>query len=89
MIVGAADEAAHPVGVAGAPAQNDHGQIGIDARGEPIGRAHSIQQHESVPVLEAEVQHDQRRLAHLDRPQALRHAAGANRRKTIRGQILQ
>ena len=89
MIVGPAGEAAHPVGVAGPSAQHDHGQLRIDARGESVGRAHPVEHLEAAPVLQPEVKHHERRLAHLDRPQALPHAAGADRREPVRGQVLQ
>jgi hypothetical protein len=40
----------------------------VYARGEPIRGADAIQQSQPVPVLQAEVEHHQGRLAHLDRP---------------------
>jgi hypothetical protein len=41
-VVGAAGEAAHPIGLAGAAAQHDHGQVGIDPRRQPVRRAHAV-----------------------------------------------
>jgi hypothetical protein len=88
VVVGAAGEAPHPVGVAGAAAQHDRGQVGVDARGEPVGRLHPVEEGQPAAVLEPEVQHDQGRLANLDRPQRLTGAGGARDPESVRRQVL-
>jgi hypothetical protein len=60
VIVGPAGEAAHPVGVAGPSAEDDHRQVRVDARGEPVGGADAVEQGQAIPVLQGEIEHDQR-----------------------------
>ena len=43
VLVGAAGEAPHAVGLRHPPGQHDHGQIGVDPRRQAVRRAHAIE----------------------------------------------
>ena len=58
VVVGPAGEAAHAIGLAGAPGQDDHRQLRVDPGGEPVGCAHAVEQLEAVAVLERQVQQE-------------------------------
>jgi hypothetical protein len=68
VIVGALSEAAVPIGVP-TPTQHDHGKLGVDTGGEPVGGPDPVEQRDAAAVLQAEVEHDQLGLAHVDRAQ--------------------
>jgi hypothetical protein len=89
MIVGSAGEAPHPIGVARPAAQHDHRHVGVDARCEPVGRPHPIEKNEPAPVLEREIEHYEHRLAHLDGPQALRHAGRPTHPEAVRCEVVE
>ena len=89
VIVGPAGEAAHAIGVTAPAAQDDHRQVGVDTRREPVGGPDPVEQTEPVAVLEQEVEHYQRGLAHLDRPQALPRPARAGDPKAVGGQVVE
>ena len=76
MIIGAAVEAAHAVGLPGPAGEHHDGQLGIDARGQAVGGADAIEQLEPVGPAKGEIEQDQARLPHLDRPHALRRTGG-------------
>jgi hypothetical protein len=64
---GSAREAPYAVRVPGSPAQHDHREVGVDARREAVGVPNPVEQRQPAAVVEDEVEHHQRRLAHLDR----------------------
>ena len=66
VIVGSAREAPHPVGLSCPSGQDDHRQIRIDPRREPIGGTHPVEQVEPAAGLEREVQQHQARPPYLD-----------------------
>ena len=76
MIIGAAVEAAHAVGLPGPAGEHHDGQLGIDAVGQAVGGADAIEQLEPVGPAKREIEQDQPRLPHLDRPHALRRTGG-------------
>ena len=88
MVVRAALEAAHAIGLAGPPGQDDHREIGIDASGEPVGRAHAIEHVQAASALEAQVEQHQAGAAHLDRAQPLGGARRARHPEAVGGQIV-
>jgi hypothetical protein len=51
MIIGSALEAAHAVGLAGAAGQHYHRQIGVDARGLPVGGSHAVEHVQAAGCL--------------------------------------
>lgn len=67
VVVGPAGERAHAVRVADPAAQHDHRHVGIDSGGEPVGSPDAVQQSEAAAVLQAQVEHHQRGLTHLNR----------------------
>ena len=87
VVVGPAREAANPVGVAGAAAQHDHREVGVDRRPGRRRRARG-RAGEAAAVREAQVEHHQRRLAHLDGPQALPRP-GAGHAEAVGGEVVE
>jgi hypothetical protein len=89
MVVSPAGEAAHPVGLAGAAGEDDDRELGVDSRRQTVGRPDAVEQVEAAAVLEQEVEHDERGLAHLDRPQTLAHPARAGDAEAVGGEIVE
>jgi hypothetical protein len=89
VIVGPAGEAANSVRLARAAREHDHRRLRVDARGEAVGRANPIQHVEAAAVREKEVEHDERGLAHLDRPEALARPARARDTEAVSGEIVE
>jgi hypothetical protein len=83
MIVSSAGEAADAIGVSRSSAQHDHRQVGIDPGREPV------EQRQAAAVVEDQVQHHERGLAHLDRPQALPRPARPGDGEAVRGQVVE
>ena len=89
VVVRPAGEAAHPVRVAGASGEHDHRQGGVEARGQPVGRPDAVEQRQSACALESQVEHHERRLAYLDRPQTLFHAARPGHTEAVGGEVVE
>jgi hypothetical protein len=89
VVVGSPVEAPHPVRVAGAAGEDDHGRVGVDPRREPIGCPHAAEERQAAAVVEREVEHHERGLAHLDRAQRLPGAAGPGDPEAVRGQVVE
>jgi len=88
VVVRAAGEAAHAVGLAGTSGDDDDREGGVDARGEPVGAADPVEQGEAAAVLEHEVEDDEVRLSHLDGPQPLARGARSGYAKAVRREVL-
>ena len=78
-----------PVGLARTAGEHDDRQLGVEAGGQAVGAAQAIEQRQPAAVLEAEVEHHQRRLPNLDRPQSLPHAAGPGDPEAVSGQVVE
>jgi hypothetical protein len=89
VIVGAAGEAADPVGISDPAGKRDHRQLRVDTRGEPVGGPHPIEKLEPAAVLEPQVEHYEARLTHLDGAHALLRAARAGDPEAVRRKVVE
>jgi hypothetical protein len=88
VVVGALGEAPHAVGVRAAPAEHDHGQIGVVATGRAVGGADLAQHVEAGRVGQHQVEQKEVGLLVVTEAQGVGRARRRQGPVAIRGQVV-
>jgi hypothetical protein len=70
------------------PVRTITARVGVDPRGQAVGRTHAVEHVEPAAAVEAKVEQDERRLAGLDGPQRLGRARRASHTEPVGRQVL-